>query len=531
MTQKIFIDRSRYETAQSCLRKRYYEYHHGGMGVVSARKPLPLAVGGSVHVGLAELLRKGQYYADICRDKTIPLDRASGWLSIEQEGVAAALADFSQHENAIDVDTGEVASRATLPADAPALSEMDAYLYREQSALVEGMVRAYARRRLRPLVEQFEVLEVEREGEWQLCAPTSNDPHEDQMWGRPDIWFMSRPDALLRERESNQLYLLSFKTTGKWDLRKARDAEHDMQGLSEGIEIERRLGEWWAVAHNSHSSRSASEAWAEVMNEKQDCPRRMFEYLSEIPAPPRILAVRYEYLLKGERWKDKDLSARFGVEMRSQKSHLIHQYVAVSVPQKGTAGYSLGDLCWSWDFIRDDGKESNLAWQNWKPRAVWEQGSVRDWIDALDEAAPIMSGEDSTMGLEPRQLGFHTPAQAMGVTKEHPLDSVFVPPITVFRGDDDLRDLIEQMEASERKIAEGVAQVEAATDDGERRHLLNIHFPQTRRACEFPATCSFISICYGGDNIRKNPLDSGKYKVRIPNHPQEGYNSDGETKP
>ena len=41
--------------------------------------------------------------------------------------------------------------------------EYEAYLMAEQSALVEGMVRAYARRRLRPLLEEFEVLEVERE--------------------------------------------------------------------------------------------------------------------------------------------------------------------------------------------------------------------------------------------------------------------------------------------------------------------------------------------------------------------------------
>ena len=46
---------------------------------------------------------------------------------------------------------------------------VDDYLLRELAMLVEGMVRAYARRRLRPLLEQFEVLEVEREGEWKLA--------------------------------------------------------------------------------------------------------------------------------------------------------------------------------------------------------------------------------------------------------------------------------------------------------------------------------------------------------------------------
>ena len=57
--------------------------------------------------------------------------------------------------------------------------------------------------------------------------------------------FMSRPDALLRSRADNSLYILSYKTAATWDIRKARDAEHDMQGLREGVEVERRLREWW----------------------------------------------------------------------------------------------------------------------------------------------------------------------------------------------------------------------------------------------------------------------------------------------
>jgi hypothetical protein len=190
---------------------------------------------------------------------------------------------------------------------------------------------------------------------------------------------------------------------------------------------------------------------------------------------------------------------------------------------RGSAGYNIGDTCWSWDYIRDDGRESTLAWQNWKSRSVWERpGGIHAWIDALDSAAPLMSGEDSTMGLEPRQLGYHCDAQAVGVTAAHPLDSVFVPPITIYRNEDDLRDLVEQMEAGERRNAEGVAGVNAAAEEGERRHALNVHFPMSRHACEYPSTCQFVKICYGGEDIRRDPLASGLYRARVPNHPVEG---------
>ena len=499
MTKRIYVDRSRYEDFLRCNRLRYLGYHFGGVGITSAKKPLPLCVGGSVHVGLAELLRRSMDLWD-----------QSGALNVEDDAVAAALADFSQHKSAISAEGEQVVS-----------TEAEEYLYAEQSALIEGTLRAYARRRLRPLLEQYEVLEVEREGEWQLASYNGDGRNPWSMEEPHEIVFMSRPDALLRDRQSNQLVLLSYKTAASWDIRKAKDAEHDMQGMSEGIEIERRLGEWHRIIHTGE--------W-EPFNKSigRDHPpdyaylNQMYGYLKGLDTPPRILAVRYEYLLKGERWKDKELTERFGVETRSQKSHLVRQYAAVSVPQRGAAGYAIGDVCWSWDFIRDDGRDGNLAWQNWKSRPVWDQpGGVRAWIDKLDDAAETMSGEDSTMGLEPRLLGYKCDAQAVGVTRQHPLDAIFIPPMLIYRSDDSLRDMVEQMEANERRTAEGVAAVDAASDEAEQRHLLNTFFSQTLRACHYPSDCAFVPICHGGDEIKRDPLGSGRYRVRVPNHPVE----------
>src|SRR5271170_798777 len=165
-TNRIFTDRSRIITAQRCLRRRWYEYHEGGLGIRGASMPLPLAVGGSVHEGLATLLRMSSSpHVDVNANY------------VEDMAVAVALADFAQYTPALELDAGEQAAFAPPAAgEDPAFADMaevsrgkfDAYLVAEQSALVEGMVRAYARRRLRPLLEQYEVLEVEREGEWLL---------------------------------------------------------------------------------------------------------------------------------------------------------------------------------------------------------------------------------------------------------------------------------------------------------------------------------------------------------------------------
>jgi hypothetical protein len=480
-------------------------------------------------VGLEVLLREGHelidnpapVYISMRGEPWVPA--AGGWNALEDRAVTAALADFATHRNAIELPDAEAAALVN-PSFEPMRNDFDEYLFQEQSALVEGEVRAYSRRKLRPLLNQFEVLEVEREGEWLLSDATV----PAAVWGEdtPELWFMSRPDALLRDRESNQLYLQSFKTTASWDVRKARDAEHDMQGLSEGVEIERRLADWWDQCH------APDAVFHKIIGEMIDAgntkpmTQTMAKYLRALDSPPRILAVRYEFLLKGDRWKDRDLSERFGVEMRSQKSHLIRQYAAVSTPQRGTAGYSIGDVCWAWDYTREDGRDGSLAGQNWKSRPVWDQpGGVKGWIDKLEESAEVMSGEDSTMGMEPRSLGFGGAAQAVGTTKQHPLDAVLLPPIVIYRNEDELRDLVDQMEAVERGIAEGVEAVNAAgADEGERRHALNVHFPMTRRACEYPTTCSYTKICWGGEDIRANPLASGLYRIREANHPQEMEN-------
>jgi hypothetical protein len=496
------------------------------------------AVGLAVHVGLETLLLDAQMAGD--------MPDLIGYMT-EDKAVARALADFSTHRSALALDTAEAdamaapaagfdaqlaAQAADLGVDIETIAELNAghanrarefedWLWREQASLVEGIVRAYARRRLQPLLAEFEVLEVEREGSWLLAH--REDDEEAGVYEGYDLVFMSRPDALLRSRADNSLYLLSYKTAASWDVRKARDAEHDAQGLSEGVEVEKRLARWWEwVRHRTldHLSRDWTlELTAAEFAEMQAMPRSTRVYLEKLAAPPRILGIRYEYLLKGSRYEDKDLSARFGMKVWAQRSHLIRAY---STGGDGGDGGD-GQWCWSYDFLKDDGSASKLYYKTWRPKAVWESMSTKQWIDMLDTATETMSAYDSTTGMEPRPVGWHSDAQAQGSTATHPLDGVFAAPLTVYRQDDQLRDWVEQTEAGERRVAEAVAEVDAAADEGDRRRLLNALFPMTRSACSymFGSECAMARVCYGGDDIRRDPLGSGLFKRRVPNHTPE----------
>lgn len=588
MTIKIFTDRSRILAEQRCRRFRFLQYHESGTGIVPKRTPLALGVGSAVHSGLAELLRETQ--AIISASPISAFDWMADASRVEESAVHAALADFSRHAAGLELDASEQSALAGATPEAKQLAEQmiaqarelgmaeadiagitrgvdpavargefERYLFTEQSALVEAMVRAYARRRLQPLLSEFEVLEVEREGEWQLsewqscpncgmelkvnsrlgtykgytCACGEEQPPDNELIDY-ELWFMSRPDALLRHRQTNELYLLSYKTTGGWDVRKARDIEHDMQGLSEGVEVEKRLAGWWDQCKDldpiEDGLSGGPEEWDAHYAQQMQTTPAMIKFLRAVGSPPRIHAIRYEFLLKGERWKDRELSQRLGVDCKSQKSHLVYQYVAQSTPKSGknTDSFRVGDVCWAWEFIRpEDQQASKLYAGNWRPRAVWEGEGVKSWIDRLDRSETLMSGEDSTIGLAPRVLGYRSDAQAMGVTDSHPLDAVFVPPVVVYRSDDQLRDWVEQVEHSERETAMHVAEVNAATDPGEKRRLLNRYFPQNRNSCEYPGTCAFardrVSVCWGGAEMQAAPLEvgGGEYVRRQPNHPQE----------
>lgn len=535
-----YTDRSRSLDSLRCKRLRWHghECDTGGevRGLEPEKKPLPLVVGSAVHAGLAHLLKHGRMVEGALQQPA----------TLEDAAVATALVEF-EHEAGrdasgaagLELDDTEQAAQAKqvttlgkglvdsalawdLPTDTPEIQALqadvasggkrfDEWLWKEQQALVEAMVRAYARRRLRPLLQQFEVLEVEREGEWLLSEWTNHNTEGElhTMAGCIDhcdhheLWFLSRPDALLLDRESRELYLLSYKTAATWDIRKAKDASVDMQGLTEGLEVEARLAEWWQLVYDGLEASKQRDV---------GITEEMFRFLASCTAPPRIHAIRYEYLLKQSRYVDKELSERVGFEARSQRSPLIRGYL--------NKGMTAADAQWSvsYDHLKIDGQPTNLYYKNWKSTAVWEHMPVREWIDRLDDTRQVE--------LPGGGVAWESAAQAAGLLKEHPLDAQFVEPIVIYRSVDDLYDLVEQLEAQEVALAQDADRVRAATDAGERRHLLNVHFPMNRQQCAFPTTCRMWKLCHGSEEQRTRPLENG-YRARRPNHPEQAGEPDG----
>lgn len=188
----FYIDRSRLDTYQRCPRRYYWNYAYKGIGVVPAKQALPLAFGSSAHLGLERVLR-GE--------------------GIEK-GVAVALEEFELQARGrgLELEVNESAHA----------------VYLEQCALLEALLRAWFIVRYPSFIEEYEILDLEREEEWK--------PND-------SITFMARADGVLRSRSSGDLFVLSFKTAKGYDKRISELGRSDIQGISELVAVEERLGE------------------------------------------------------------------------------------------------------------------------------------------------------------------------------------------------------------------------------------------------------------------------------------------------
>src|SRR5215472_8686134 len=211
-------DRSRIISFQRCPRERYLAYHHLGQGLQRTRKSLPLQFGSAFHEGAEVLLAvKPHHYAN-----GTPLDaavkRAHDFLT----------AQFDAHAVGFD---GEQ------PANVEAAL---AYGREEQMALAEALLRGWWSYEGREFLEQFEVVEVEREGRAILEIGSMGIETTVKRDGtnihRPydnGLTLMFRPDALVREKASGDLYVISWKTCSSFGKRNELQARHDMQSMSE----------------------------------------------------------------------------------------------------------------------------------------------------------------------------------------------------------------------------------------------------------------------------------------------------------
>ena len=303
----FYTNRSQIVEAQRCPRKRWWSQfslpapcqcgrkpscpHCLGTGTVTGIEPLrqraPLLLGRAVHRALDYLLQNG--------------------LGGLEEAVSLAHAMYEAELEGRGLDLK--------------VSEEQAYVASEQMALGEALVRLAALRVVPRLLDRYHVVWTERALEAPLAEGVT-------LWGRVD--------ALLREKSTGDLYLLSWKTKGgaSLDERATEDAQHDDQGLSET----------WLV-----------EEWLE--GQRGDLPTQ-------------TSGVIMVWLLKGDRREQPKGSGQW-----QQSSPLIRAYRRFN-----DAGEAEWAHSWYWEH---NGSRHTLG-KGWERLDAWTmEGGVKGWIDRL----------------------------------------------------------------------------------------------------------------------------------------------------
>lgn len=185
----IKTSRSKIVSAHHCRRYRFLKYHHEGSGLELVSGSLPALTGQIIH----------DVFRDISEGLTVDQATAAGNLRL-----AAAMTEAA-------------------PAHPNLIHEI-----REQTYVMEGMVRAFHRVR-QPLIDQeFDLVFAEKELEWELA---------------PGVFMPLRLDRLERRKSDGLLFIRDFKTTSMAGMDWVRKWERDHQILAYCQAAEELMGE------------------------------------------------------------------------------------------------------------------------------------------------------------------------------------------------------------------------------------------------------------------------------------------------
>lgn len=469
MESILYTDRSRTLARQKCARRGWFEYDIPNgtpiPGVVLTRLNSDLMIGSAFHTGVESLL------TDHSPDESV-------WRALEGDG--GHWPGFWPL----------VRSKGLVLGD----KEDAYYVYHEQASLIEALIRGYAKYALPMLLARFDVVEVEREGNATLV-----DGDFTLIWGY-------RADALLLERDTQDLYVLSLKTTKDFSKKKAEGGNRDMQGLSEVAAIDQRLQGWQeattqcSILQEQEFKQASLEHKLEILKRGNKNPEDVpawFVSRWEEGAPPSCFGVKMEYALKGLKLEDPK-----GSGVWKYSNPLIRPWkYAEDLGGKGRrAGLGNERYAISYDFTDDMGGNHRLG-KGWVRINIWEDMGVKEWIEYVAD----------------------TPIQ--GFDSGRALAAQFALPEEFYRNDNDIERWKKRIVFAGRRQSLGVVSTLDALGTGNFEVFedrLDEFFPPSSDQCDYPTRCVYQDICYSANKgYLFNPMSAGIYEPRTPNHTAE----------
>ena len=497
-----FGHRSGAESHMRCPRAYFLQYEYLNTGINQAPTPLYLKVGSAVHFGLADLLL-GKPVDDA-------VEHAVSYL--KDAGAYIALAPDQQTE---------------------------------QEVLVHGLVYAFAVWALPSVLANFEVLTVET-GAVEY-VPVSDRLHTfcteclklatfDNPLTRCErcttinsqeyIALQSRPDAILRSRQTGETVGWSWKTIDDPTWMRRSLFHNDLQGYMEMYYGEAILRAMRGAPASKREIATLLRDLPSIIEEigdddlsdwldrvKQDLGRFQERIERTRNIPTDIDYIQTVFLVKGKRklldeaetpfWStgpsesdDDEYGGYAPGKIYRQMSHLCYRYrngnpevqgaaeLYKSGPNKGkpkpvdSNDPNLAEESWSYQFFKPNNATRSALSTKWLTSPI-QPDQIRDWVDRLATGSIY----PSTMNDE-RNM--------------HPLDKIIRFEEPLYRNVDKAAEMVEQQKRRFISIAKSMQRIREAmgTPDVDLLKTVNEEFPQSLVSCLSPWRCQFHKFCH-----------------------------------
>lgn len=282
--------------------------------------------------------------------------------------------------------------------------------------------------------------------------------------------LLFRPDALVRERLTGDLFLVSWKTASTFGQYTINQCMTDMQSMSEV----------WGVQNGKSNLdvRGVSDVDGSISGSGH---------------PSAIEGVLYLFCVKGQRKFDEYLG------FKVQNTPLAYGWV-----RKGPTPED-DEWAWQYGWATEEmnpktGKPiSTKLGKGFRKLSIWDnyEGGVKQWIDDLHHQR-----------IEPRHI--------------NALDAIFPQMMLVSRRADEIESWKRQTVASETRIQQALSASPGLVEDVQPDiETLDAEFPQHTANCyAYMSKCQFWEACFT-PAVKADPLASGLYQIRVPNHPSE----------
>lgn len=474
--RKHFTSRSAVLCYNTCHYKRYLQYELEGTGYTTEKISLDLLIGICVHRGLQHLLEH-------CR-----LEHPNG--DFEEACIDQAVAFAYEVWR-------ETLSSHMLWLHNGEEDRLD-WIIAEQECLFEGLIRAFAARRLPALLEEYTVLEVEHEEVFEDFS---------QM-----VTFLGKADGLFLRKADYKLVILSIKTASQFAEVTTRDILHDMQGISEWAIVQDRLNKIWFQINGPNYiayETSIAKTFKQSIIGKWEISEQLFDFLSKLGEAPEVFAIQYEYLLKGQRKQDP-----YGSGIYKQNSFLCHPYQQNTIQQLYTginAGITINPAEYKWKIGK--GKQP----KGWEKADIWNDIGIKGWIEML-----------ATGQVQPEE--------------GHPFDNILITPDLVVRTREDIKEWLISTRFQEENIVKGLSIIRQLQEQWNSSMLSNnlisnedieavnrnyssliqeaiwCFFPKNTLSCHdfYGKDCPYVIHCHELESL--GTLTSSGYLIRRESH-------------